>query len=156
MVITREKENMNSTIYGANEFDPEDPVNLGVLADDLAGYSTAALRRIHYRDPNTGKDFVFITTCNHLRPGVIALLYFMRWKIEQTYDVFKNKFKVRKARGTGETSTTMQAHFVALLHNLLTLLLAHLEKKGAGARRHHQAKNQTSRQNPRGQPRAHS
>jgi hypothetical protein len=130
MVITREKENMKPTIYGANEFDTKDPVNLGVLADDLAGYSTAALRRIHYRDPKTGKDFVFITTCNHLRPGVIALLYFMRWKIEKIYDVFKNKFKVRKAWGTGETSATMQAHFVALLHNLLTLLLANLEKTG--------------------------
>lgn len=130
MVITREKENMKPTIYGANGFDPEDPVNLGVVDDDLAGYSNAALRRIRYRDPNTGKDFVFITTCNHLRPGVIALLYFMRWKIEKTYDVFKNKFKVRKAWGTGKTSATMQAHFVALLHNLLTLLLARFEQTG--------------------------
>ena len=130
MIITREKDNMKPTIYGPNAFDPEDPVNLGVLDDELAGYSNAALRRIRYRDPTTGKDFVFITTCNHLRPGLIALLYFMRWKIEKAYDVFKNKFKVRKAWGSGKTCATMQAHFVALLHNLLTLLLARLEKTG--------------------------
>jgi hypothetical protein len=101
-----------------------------VVADQFTGYSNGALRRICYLDPKTGKDFVFLTPCNHPRPGVIALLYFMRWKIEKAYDVFKNKFKVRKAWGTGETSATMQAHFVALLHNLLTLLLAHLEKTG--------------------------
>jgi len=54
----------------------------------------------------------------------------MRWKIEKVYDVFKNKLKVRKAWGTGETSATTQAHFVALLHNLLTLLLAQFNKIG--------------------------
>ncbi len=47
--------------------------------DDHAGYTNAALRRIHSCDPTTGKDFVFITTCQHLRPGLIALLYFLRW-----------------------------------------------------------------------------
>ena len=130
MFITREKENMKPTIYSQEAFDRDDPVNLGVVADEFAGYSNASLRRIRYCDPATGKDFVFITTCLHLRPGLIALLYFMRWKIEKTYDVFKNKFKVRKAWGTGKTSATMQAHFVALLHNLLTLLLARLEKTG--------------------------
>jgi len=130
MVITREKENMKPTVYHSNAFDPDDPVNKGVLADEFAGYSNAALRRIRYGDPATGKDFVFITTCNSLRPGLIALLYFMRWRIEKSYDVFKNKLKVRKAWGSGETCAMMQAHFVALLHNLLTLLLARLEKTG--------------------------
>lgn len=81
-------------------------------------------------DPITGKDFVFITTCEHLRPGLVALLYFLRWKIEKVYDVFKNRLKVTKAWGTGETAALMQAHFVALLHNLLTLLLARLEQTG--------------------------
>jgi len=130
MVITREKQNMKPTLYDNNAFDGEDPVNKGVLSDELAGYSNAALRRICYRDPATCKDFVFITTCNSLRPGLIALLYFMRWKIEKAYDVFKNKLKVRKAWGSGETCAMTQAHFVALLHNLLTLLLARLEKTG--------------------------
>jgi len=71
-----------------------------------------------------------LTTCNSLRPGLIALLHFMRWKIEKSYDVFKNKLKVRKAWDSGETCAMIQAHFVALLHNLLILLLARLEKTG--------------------------
>ena len=130
MVITREKENMKPSIYGANLFDPKDPVNQGVEADELAGYTTAVLRRIRYRDPATNESFVFITTCNHLRPGLIALLYFLRWKIEKVYDVFKNKLKSTKAWAVGDTSALIQAHFIALLHNLLTVLLARLEDSG--------------------------
>ncbi|WP_339755212.1 hypothetical protein [uncultured Marinobacter sp.] len=132
LIITREKENMAPTIYGPHAFERDDPINRGVIADELAGYSNAALRRIRYRDPATGKDFVFITTCKHLRPGLVALLYFLRWKIEKAYDVFKNRLAVTKAWGTGETAALMQAHFVALLHNLLTLLLARLEHTGLG------------------------
>lgn len=130
MIITREKDNMKPEVYGPNGFDRDDPVNLGVEGDELAGYSNSVLRRIRYRDPATGEDFVFLTTCNHLRPGVVALLYFLRWKIEKAYDVFKNKFKVTKAWAVGPTAATTQAHFVALLHNLLTILLARLEHTG--------------------------
>ena len=131
MVITREKENMKPMVYGPVCFDRDDPVNRGVVAYEYVGYSNAALRRVRYRDPATGEDFVFITTCpEQMRPGVIALLYFLRWKIEKAYDVFKNKFKVRKAWGVGDTPALMQAHFMALLHNLLTVLLARMEHIG--------------------------
>ncbi len=65
-----------------------------------------------------------------MRPGLIALLYFLRWKIEKAYDVFKNRFKASKAWGVGDNATVMQAHFMALLHNLLTVLLARMEHIG--------------------------
>jgi hypothetical protein len=131
LVITREKDNMQPMIYGPNPFEPYDPVNRGVEADDHAGYSTAALRRIRYRDPASGETFVFVTTCPPaIRPGLVALLYFLRWKIEKVYDVSKNKLKVRKAWGVGQTPVLMQAHFLALLHNLLTVLLARMEGIG--------------------------
>jgi hypothetical protein len=65
-----------------------------------------------------------------MRPSLIALLCFLRWKIEKAYDVFKNKFKGRKDWGVGDTPALMQAHFMALLHNLLTVLLAGMEQIG--------------------------
>ena len=131
MVITREKENMKPMVYGPVGFERDDPVNRGVLAYEYVGYSNAALRRVRYKDPATGEEFVFITTCpEQMRPGLIALLYFLRWKIEKAYDVFKNKFKGRKAWGVGDTPALMQAHFMALLHNLLTVLLARMEHIG--------------------------
>lgn len=130
IIITREKENMKGTSYHNLPFDPRDPVNAGVEADELVGYSNAALRRVKYCDPKTGERFCFITTTHALRPGVVAVLYFLRWKIEKVYDVFKNKLKARKAWAVGETSSLIQSHLMALVHNLLTLFLARLEERG--------------------------
>lgn len=130
VIITREKENMKPTVISRYAFDAADPVNRGVEADEMAGYAYAYLRRIVYRDPATGERFVFVTTDLSLRPGVVALLYALRWKIEKAYDVFKNKLHQQKAWATGATAAHTQAHLIALTHNLLTILLTDLEAIG--------------------------
>jgi len=130
LIITREKENMKPTVIARHAFDPQDPVNRGVEADELAGYTHAYLRRIVFCDPATGERFIFLTTDESLRPGLIALLYLLRWKIEKVFDVFKNKLHQQKAWANGATALHTQAHFTALTHNLLTLLLATLEQLG--------------------------
>ncbi len=137
VVITREKENMKPTVISPYAYDPNDPVNRGVEADEMAGYAYAYLRRIVYRDPASGERFVFITTEKSLRPGVIALLYALRWQIEKAYDVFKNKFHQQKAWATGKTAAHTQAHLIALTHNLLTILLSNLESIGASETKVH-------------------
>jgi len=137
VVITREKENMKPTVISRYAYDPNDPVNRGVEADEMAGYTYAYLRRIVYRDPASGERFVFVTTELSLRPGVIALLYALRWQIEKAYDVFKNKLHQRKAWATGATASQTQAHFIALTHNLLTILLSDLESIGVTEKKVH-------------------
>jgi len=134
-LITREKENMKPLMIGRNPFDPADPVNRGVEADELAGYTCAHLRRIAYRDPASGERFVFLTTETTLRPGVIALLYLLRWKIEKVFDVSKNKLHQQKAWANGYTAAQLQAHCIALTHNLLTILLVTLEHAGVHERK---------------------
>lgn len=126
-IITREKENMKPTVISHYAFDPQDPVNRGVEADEMAGYTYAYLRRITYRDPASGERFIFLTTETTLRPGVVALLYFLRWKIEKVFDVTKNKLHQQKAWANGAVAAQTQAHCIALTHNLLTILLASLE-----------------------------
>lgn len=130
VIITREKENMKPMIISRYAYDSNDPVNRGVEADEMAGYTYAYLRRIVYRDPAGGERFVFVTTDLSLRPGVVALLYALRWKIEKAYDVFKNKLHQQKAWANGLTAAHTQAHLIALTHNLLTLLLCDLEAAG--------------------------
>jgi hypothetical protein len=130
VIITREKDNMKPTVIAHHPFDPQDPVNRGVEADQMAGYTYAYLRRIVYCDPASGERFIFLTTEDRLRPGVIALLYLLRWKIEKVFDVFKNKFHQQKAWANGEIAIHTQAHLTALTHNLLTILLATLELAG--------------------------
>jgi hypothetical protein len=129
-VITREKENMKPTVISPYAFDRDDPVNRGVESDDMAGYTYAYLRRIVYRDPATGERFIFLTTEKSLRPGLIALLYLLRWKIEKAYDVYKNKLHQQKAWANGAIAVQTQAHLTALTHNLLMLLLCSLEAAG--------------------------
>jgi len=135
VIITREKENMKPTVISHYAFDPQDPVNRGVEADEMAGYAYAYLRRISYCDPANGARFVFLTTETSLRPGLIALLYLLRWKIEKVFDVFKNKFHQQKAWANGNTAAHTQAHFCALTHNRLTILLATLEQAGISERK---------------------
>jgi IS4 transposase len=40
---------------------------------------------------------VFLTTDSTLSPGVAALLYRLRWKIEKTYNTCKSKLHLTKA-----------------------------------------------------------
>lgn len=130
LIITREKANMKPTVIAHHPFDRDDPVNRGVESDEMAGYTDAYLRRIVYCDPASGERFVFLTTADQLRPGVIALLYLLRWKIEKVFDVTKNKLHQQKAWANGPTAAHTQAHLLALAHNLLTLLLVTLEAAG--------------------------
>lgn len=130
ILITREKENMKPTVISHYSFDREDPVNRGVESDEMAGYTYAYWRRIVYCDPASKERFVFITTDPALRPGLVALLYFLRWKIEKAYDVYKNKLHQQKAWANGDTAAHTQAHLIALTHNLLTILLVTLEQAG--------------------------
>ena len=129
-MIMLEKTNMKPTVISHNAYNPDDPVNRGVEADQIAGYTHAYLRRIVYRDPATGERFIFLTTVKNLRPGLIALLYLLRWKIEKAYDVYKNKLHQQKAWANGPVATQTQAHLIALTHNLLTVLLCTLEAAG--------------------------
>ncbi len=52
--------------------------------------------------------------------------------------MFKNKLMSRKAWGVGHNAALMQAHFMALLHNLLTVLLARMEQIGFPEKKVHE------------------
>src|ERR1019366_6059903 len=80
------------------------------------------MRLIQYADPETGICYQFLTTDMELRPGVIAWLYLLRWRIEKVFDTSKNKLEETKAWATGEVARQIQGHFLALTHNLLVLL----------------------------------
>ena len=50
------------------------------------------LRRVVYRDPETGGLFRFLTNLpDGVPPGLVALLYKMRWDVGKIFDEFKNK-----------------------------------------------------------------
>lgn len=122
-MITRTKKNMKPIIYAERRIDRSNPVNEGVVADLLVGFDGGCTMRIvRYRDPETGAEYEFLTTVDDLAPGLIAVIYLLRWRIEKVFDTAKNKLGETKAWAVGEVAREIHSNFLALTHNLAVLL----------------------------------
>ena len=115
-VITRMKKCMKPTCCGEHQFDRDDPVNAGVRRVWTAGFDGAfgLMYVVEFVDPETSEAYRFLTTLDpqEIRPGVIAYLYFLRWRIEKSFDTFKTDFHETKAWAGGKTcaSHAQQLH----------------------------------------------
>lgn len=128
-LISREKTNSKAEIMGHCSWTPDDPRNLGILADDLVGvFCGIMLRRVTYRDPASGTVYTYMTSEMTLPPGLIAFLYKLRWDVEKVFDEKKNKLHQKKAWAGSRVAHSQQAHFVCLAHNLMILLERHIEE----------------------------
>lgn len=126
--ITRAKTNMNPTVLARSRWDPGHPANEGVEADLVVEFPGGSLMRmIRYRDPESGSEYEFLTTVSDLAPGLIALIYLMRWRIEKVFDTGKNKLGETKGWAVGDVAQDIRAHFFALTHNLLVMLRRQVE-----------------------------
>ena len=94
-------------------------MHVAIAADPLGASTARPLRQT--RGP------AFLTTVTDLAPGLIALIYLMRWRIEKVFDTAKNKLGETKGWAVGEIAQDIRAHCFALTHNLLVLLRRHLE-----------------------------
>ncbi|MCK6499450.1 MAG: hypothetical protein L6Q38_08220 [Nitrospira sp.] len=130
LIITRTKANMDPIVYSNLPWDPHASVNQGIQAHELVGFDGGgSMRRIRYIDPETGTSYEFLTSVPDLEPGLIALLYLLRWRIEKVFDTGKNKLQETKDWATGVVAREIRAHFFALTHNLLTLLRRELDRR---------------------------
>jgi hypothetical protein len=111
------------------EVDQTDPVNRGVLADGMVETSSGTiLRRVIYRCPLTSKTYSFLTNLSKkIRPGVVAMLYKIRWDIEKAFDQVKNKMGEKQAWSKSDEGKTAQAIFITIAHNLALLMDDKLE-----------------------------
>ena len=129
-IVILEKTSMETILLEELAFDRNDPVNTGVVSMELVAFNhpdSSTMNRVVYRDPETGVEYVFLTTAMDLPPGLVALLYLLRWRIEKNFDVLKNKLHEKKAWGNGATCQQMQTHFACLAHNLIVMLSAGLK-----------------------------
>ena len=139
--LSRTKENLLFEPFVSKLFDRADPLNHGVIADEIViAAHQVRVRLIRYRDPVSGEVYEFITSVFDLPPGLLAWLYKKRWEIEKVFDQFKNKLEESKAWASSSTAKQIQAHFLCLTHNLLVLFEQKLErdyqiKNEAGLRR---------------------
>jgi putative transposase len=81
------------------------------------------LRRVSYRDPDTGKWLVFLTNRFDLSAKTICDLYKARWKVELFFKAMKQHLRVKKFLGTSAQSVKAQ-----ILVALIAYLLVHILK----------------------------
>lgn len=87
------------------------------------------LRRISYRDTETGQWYVFITNRFDLAAKTICDLYKARWEVELFFKTMKQYLQVKKFVGTSVNAVTAQV-WVALIAYLLLMTVRFLCKLG--------------------------
>lgn len=118
--VSRLKENMVMEWVEDGPLDRKDPRNRGVLDDwKVRSRDGQLLRVVTYQDPVSGEVFEFLTNQLDLPAGVIVELYRRRWEVEKVFDELKNKLGQTRAWGTSLVAREVQAHMIALTHNLL-------------------------------------
>jgi len=76
------------------------------------------LRRVKYRDPDSGEVYDYITDNFHLSPFTIAEIYRDRWSIELFFKKIKQNLKIKSFLGYSENAVRIQI-WIALIVVLL-------------------------------------
>ena len=77
------------------------------------------LRRIGYRDPDTGKHYVFLTNNFRLAAKTIADIYKARWQIELFFKCIKQNLKIKSFVGTSKNAVLTQIWIAMCTYLLL-------------------------------------
>lgn len=82
----------------------------------------SSLRLIDYRDPETGKEYQFLTNDMDLIASVIADLYKERWQVEQFFRWIKQNLKVKTFFGTSANAVLTQLWIALCVYLLLSFI----------------------------------
>ena len=80
------------------------------------------LRRIGYRDPETGKHYVFLTNNFKLAAKTIADVYKARWQVELFFKWIKQNLKIKSFVGTSKNAVMTQIWIALCMYLLLAFL----------------------------------
>lgn len=102
----------------------------GLICDqtiEFTGIQTAKkcpvqLRRIGYRDAETGKRYVFLTNNFKLSAKTIADIYKARWQVELFFKWIKQNLKIKSFVGTGKNAVMTQIWIALCVYLLLAFL----------------------------------
>jgi hypothetical protein len=129
--VTRAKVGMDARrMYSA----PADRTN-GVICDQrimLNGSRSAKnypehLRRIRFKDPETGKTLVFLTNNTALPALTICALYKSRWQVELFFKWIKQHLRIKKFLGTSENAVKTQVWCAIATYVLIAIVKKELQ-----------------------------
>ena len=110
--VTRAKRGMNARRVYSRKTDRTS----GVVCDQTIGMNgfyiakdyPEYLRRIRFKDPESGKTLVFLTNNTALPPLTIAALYKNRWQVELFFKWIKQHLRIKRFLGTSENAVKTQ------------------------------------------------
>ena len=110
--VTRAKRGMNARRVYSSKTDRTSSVvcdqtiamNGFYIAQDYPEH----LRRIRFKDPESGKTLVFLTNNTALPPLTIAALYKNRWQVELFFKWIKQHLRIKRFLGTSENAAKTQ------------------------------------------------
>ena len=124
--VTRAKRGMDARrVYSA----PTDR-STGVICDQmiaLNGFYVSKdypehLRRIRFKDPESGKTLVFLTNNTTLPPLIIAALYKSRWQVELFFKWIKQHLRIKRFLGTSENAVKTQIWCAVSTYVLISIV----------------------------------
>lgn len=109
--------------------------NTGVICDHTIAltvfYSKQGypkpLRRIRFKDPETGKKLVFITNHLDLEPLTVCQLYKMRWQVELFFKWIKQHLRIKTFFGTSENAVKSQIWIAVCTYVLVAIVRKRLK-----------------------------
>jgi len=114
----------------------------GVLSDQVIQLNSdhaikrgaPKLRRVGYKDAETGKFYVFITNNFNLSAATIAAIYKDRWQVELFFKAIKQNLKIKAFVGTSKNAILTQI-WIAMITYLLLAYARHSAKAGWSVQR---------------------
>jgi len=129
--VTRAKSPMDARrVYSA----PTDR-STGVISDQqvmLNGYYSARkypehLRRVRFKDPESGKTLIFLTNNTALPALTIAALYKSRWQVELFFKWIKQHLRIKKFLGNSENAVKTQVWCAVATYVLIAIVKKELQ-----------------------------
>lgn len=129
--VTRAKRSMNARrVYSM----PADR-GTGMICDQriaLNGYYSAKaypeqLRRIRFKDPESGKTLVFLTNNTALPASTIAALYKSRWQVELFFKWIKQHLRIKRFIGNSENAVKTQIWCAIATYVLIAIVKKKLQ-----------------------------
>ena len=124
--VTRAKRGMRAwRVYSATT-----ERSTGVICDQrirLTGFYSAKdypehLRRVRFKDPESGKTLVFLTNNMTLTALQIAALYKNRWQVELFFKWIKQHLRIKKVLGTSENAVKTQIWCAVATYVLIAII----------------------------------
>jgi len=129
--VTRAKSNMNARRVYSVATDR----TTGIICDQIIamnGFYVAQdypqhLRRIRFKDPDSGKTLIFLTNNTTLPPLTIAALYKSRWQVELFFKWIKQHLRIKKFLGTSENAVKTQIWCAVSTYVLIAIVKKELQ-----------------------------